>query len=219
MNSEPPASGSSDSHSASDEGTTPPRRRDRRRMLLLGGSILLGLLVFLGIGTFFARGWLIERAQAVVLSFAADKGIYVSYDRLGYSPRRGLTFKDLTIYRDESKSSSLVRISDLGVKLGAPGSAPGTLALLSLKHSDILINSGTAEHVIESVDAEIELGTTGLQMERLEGAITDFAFVIDGPIVWASDASAEPETEEPQEGSETGEKLDLSALDLSPLDS
>jgi hypothetical protein len=149
------------------------------------------LLVVVASG-WIARGWIIEKGMAALEEKLVEAKVYATYGSPGFRPGRGLVIENLVVYADKEKTTKLMGLGNVGVKIPLNEILKGVDlgGEISVSKADVTIYpAGEEPRTIKKLSVRV-----GRSARLL--ALSDCEMFVNGLLVKASGALFLPDRKE-----------------------
>ncbi len=192
------------------------RKKRKRRLLKKLAIGFAAFVLILGITGWFARGWLAERARAILDAKLEKAGVFVSYVDPQLSLSRGLELSDVTLFEDEERTRPVFRLADLAAsvsikKLLKERNLGGEV---TSSGGDFTFWHEGAERTIHDLAAIVKISPGSINLEQADCRMRGLRLELTGKIPLPE--SSKDDEEKPDTPPKPKEKKSLK-IDLSPL--
>lgn len=198
--------------------TPPPKKRS---LLRLFGRIVATLLVLLAllIGVaFLLRDRIGAELRNRLDTQLAQRGLHVDYRASDFAPFRGLTLSEVKVYRDSSRQTTAVTLSEAHLRYRLLGILTGRSAAsiqLITDQAELVLSDETKDFAIRDLSTRVSIDPLGTEIQEFSGNFRDVRFQIDGELAWetSNEKTAPDKSVEKEPSAEVSQRV----IDLSPI--
>ncbi|MCB1232683.1 MAG: hypothetical protein KDN19_20735, partial [Verrucomicrobiae bacterium] len=186
------------------------------RFLVRAVLVLLTLVVLLISATFLLRGKIGAELKTRLDAQLQERGINVEYTTSDFAPFRGLTIKNLKIFRDASRQTNAVTLSEAHLRYDLLGILRGKSAAsvqLTTDGAGLVLSDPSGDYAFEDLETNVSIDRAGTEIREFSGLFRDIRFHLDGDLGWEGKAKSAPGANSADPLPDPGKRV----IDLSPI--
>lgn len=184
---------------------------------------LLALIIVIGLGGYLFRDRLAAELKLALDAQLEQRGINASYTASDFSPFRGITLSDVTVFQTSAREKAVITLSNARLRfdLWSLIQNPNTASVeLSSEKGRLVLSGDQESYVFSELESELHFDRAGLQVDNLKTQFRDLHLDAAGELEWAalSDPSTTDPTSTPTEAAAADPITPKDrVLDLSPI--